>query len=182
MLVSPYLHGAVIITALCYGLWSKPDWWETFLTINPAILGFTIGGFALLLATGGEKFGAVIAQARLYEKNALESPLAKLGAAFVHFIIVQFLSIIYAIIAKSADKVPPPHGLDFLSSRYVHLVFWGVGFFVGVYALVSAIAASEWIFRIVILLVKFHKGRFRIEKKRQDEGADGQDPSDTGQV
>ena len=138
------------------------------MTINPAILGFTIGGFALLLATGAEKFGAILAEARLYEKSELESPLAKLGAAFVHFIIVQFVSIIFGIIAKAADKTLPMPPFEFLANEGIRRTFWGIGFFVGIYGLVCAIATAEWIFRIVVLLVKFQKARFKVEKRKNE--------------
>lgn len=176
LLGSPYLQISLLITVCSYGLWMRPEWWETFLTINPAILGFTIGGFALLLATGADKFGAILAEARLYEKSELESPLAKLGAAFVHFIIIQFASIIYSIIAKAADKVLPQHHFEFLACENVRRVFWGIGFFVGIYALVCAIATAEWIFRIVVLLVKFQKARFKIEKRNNEAVEDKEAP------
>jgi len=168
---SPYFHISIVLTGLSYGLWSKPDWWDTFLQINPAILGFTIGGFALLLATGADKFGAILAEARLYEKSELDSPLAKLGAAFVHFIIIQFISIIYAVLAKAAAKTNALPHLEFLANDYVRLVFWGIGCFVAIYALVCAIATAEWIFRVVVLLVKFQKARFKIEKRKRETGA-----------
>ena len=144
----------------------KEDWWEIFLTVNPAILGFTIGGFALLLATGAEKFGAILAKAREFDKCELDAPLAKLGAAFVHFILVQFFSITYAILAKSANKsMPWPH-CEFMALDGVRYTFWFIGFFIGFYALMCAIATAEWIFMIVILLVKFQKQKFRIENRR----------------
>lgn len=162
---SPYLHIALLITIACYGLWSRPDWWDVALTINPSILGFTLGGFAILLATATDKFGAILAKARRVEEDPVESPLAKLGGAFVHFILVQFISIIIAIIAKAAYCLPAPKHLPLMASDLVHLVFWGFGCLVAVYAIVCAVSTTEWIFRAIFWLIKFHKKRFRLDRQ-----------------
>src|SRR6185295_12041303 len=47
---SLYLHVAIIITCLLWGRWTMAGWWEMPLAVLPNIIGFSVGGYALLLS------------------------------------------------------------------------------------------------------------------------------------
>ena len=107
---SPYLHFAILISFIIYPMWHPKScypacymgkvtpWFDLIISVLPGILGFTLGGYAILLAFGDEKFRQIIAG---QGKDGNPSPFMVLNGAFIHFIIVQGFSIIFAIIGKS---------------------------------------------------------------------------------
>lgn len=157
LVVSPYIHLSVLLCLACWNLWNEPGWWELAISIQPSILGFTLGGFAILLASATDRFGAILAHARRHNEDTLDSPLAKLAAAFVHFIIVQFASLVFALIAKAAYMKPAPEWAPFLADCRFRLSMWAVGFLLFVYALACAVATTEWVLRTIRTLIKYHK-------------------------
>jgi len=46
---SPYLHVSLLLTLLSWHTWSEPGWWEHPKGALPDLLGFTLGGLAILL-------------------------------------------------------------------------------------------------------------------------------------
>jgi hypothetical protein len=135
--------------------------------VLPNILGFTVGGFAIVLALGAGDFGEALSSARKPDEDVLESGLAKLSAAFCHFILVQFIALVMAISALAFAKTPPPSWALWLSGNVVQRMFWGVGWFVGIYSLTLAISTAHWIFSSVKLLVRFHKFKAKARAARQ---------------
>lgn len=164
---SPYLHLSIVITALTWPIWTVAGWWSVMLGILPSILGFTIGGFAIVLALGTGDFGRALSSANKPDKDVLDSGLAKLSAAFCHFIIVQFLAILTSLLAMAFIAAPAPEFLAWLSSHATRCSFWGLCWFLGIYALTLAIATTHWIFSDMKLLVKHQKslGKIRAAKK-----------------
>ena len=53
ILTSPYFHVSLLLAVICS---PYPKWQESTLTIVPSILGFSLGGYAILLAFSNEKF------------------------------------------------------------------------------------------------------------------------------
>lgn len=133
---SPYMHIAVFIsTVLCFPVWGKhhDDWaWYTLsIEILPNMLGFTLGGYAMLLAFGESKFLECIAGK---DKNETSSPFMDINAAFLHFILMQIISLAIALTAMGWE----------VENR---LLGW-VGFSLFVYSLSTAAAAAQAIFRL----------------------------------
>jgi hypothetical protein len=127
---SPYLALAVVISAICHPVWSQPkftpEWHSLPLEIIPNMLGFTLGGYAILLAFGDKEFLKLISGTR--EGDEKPSPFMVINGAFVHFIVLQVLSLLFALIALS---------------RGINTGFFAaVGFTVFVYAILTAIAAT----------------------------------------
>ena len=101
LLKTPYLHFAVITSLICFPIWSKiaePFWYSLPLAALPSLLGFTLGGYAILLAFGNEKFLMILC-AR--EEDADPSPFMNVNGAFVHFIVVQAVALFFSIISIS---------------------------------------------------------------------------------
>ena len=77
-----------MLTALLWPIWLEGSikWHELAIGIIPNILGFTLGGYAILLAFGNEKFMFLISGEFADKKP---SPFLVLNGAFVHFIVIQ---------------------------------------------------------------------------------------------
>lgn len=153
-----YLHAALALLVLTFKTWMEPTcqaggscsaWWDQSLSILPNLLGFTLGGFAIFIGFGDEKF-----------KNQLASPekdpskptiYLSLCATFVHFITVQVLALIVAVLAKSwwfyaAWMDPVRNVLPWMNGMAGAL---GYGLFL--YALTSVLAATMHVFRIATM-------------------------------
>lgn len=133
MLKSAYLHAAVVFSALAYPLWSgkDSDWPSIALGVTPSILGFALGGYAVLFAFGDEKFRLIISGP---DKDGRASPFMEANAAFVHFIVVNVVSLAFAVLLKAW-----PHAC---------LPIMGFAFCVFSYSLFTALAAVMGIFHV----------------------------------
>lgn len=178
LLISPYLHLSILLAGAAWPLWSVPGWWDVILSIIPSILGFTVGGFAIVLALGTGDFGAALSSARKPDKDPLDSMMGKLSAAFCHFILVQFTAVLLALLAKGFVTAPAPSFAPWLAETSIRRLFWGWSFFCGVYALSLAVSTAHWIFTCIKLLIKYQKlqGKRRIAQRALEErlrGGDG---------
>ncbi|WP_457571278.1 hypothetical protein [Desulfovulcanus sp.] len=97
---SPYLHCSIILSLLSLILGNNcdkcPSWYDYILNIIPNILGFTLGGYAVLLAFSDANFLEVLAG----KENDKESPFLVLNGTFIHFIVVQSVSILWALLGS----------------------------------------------------------------------------------
>ena len=129
-----YLHLAILGSIACYPIWAnKIDacWYDIPLSVIPNLLGFTLGGYAILLAFGSEKFLENIAGP---EADGSPSPYMEVNAAFIHFLIIQALSLFISLLGKAWE-------LDNSVSGFF-------GFTVFLYALTTLIAACMAVFRV----------------------------------
>ncbi|MCU7494750.1 MAG: hypothetical protein HF314_12085 [Ignavibacteria bacterium] len=157
LLQSLYFWMAIIITGLSFNIWFNPDWWSLVLGVIPNLMGFSLGGFAIFLAFGDNQFLSII---RGSNENGKSSPFINLSASFVHFILVQMLALLSAIAAKSLYIPFPEWILNIFTSLGISETFiwgfasilrtigWFLGFFLFIYALFTAIAATMAIFRL----------------------------------
>ena len=135
LFTSPYLHFSIIFSVICWiGMRkfnTKLAWYDLCLSILPDILGFTLGGYALLIAFGDEKFRSILSGPKAEEKY---SPFFIVNATFLHFIFFQLIALLFGIWCKTwiiKDGA----------------VAW-LGFTIFVYALVLAISAAFAILRV----------------------------------
>lgn len=156
-LKSPYLHISFLLLAATYPFWTREDWWDQAISILPNLLGFTLGGFALLLGFGDEKFRSLLASKREDEPSSV---YASLCATFVHFIFMQMLALIFAIVTKALqfDARIPPCIEGFFSSAM--LVAYGMGYGLFIYSLLCLLAATFAIFRAATW--------YEVHQQRQD--------------
>jgi hypothetical protein len=150
---SPYFHAAVVLTAVTAHTWSRCDWWNQVFGILPNLLGFTIGGFTLFLAIGSDRFRAMLSER---DDDEPASMMESISASYVHFIVVQTLAIICALVA-SATYFPTPSFLMHWIGRVglpaettisvIRLIGWGVSYLLFLYALALVVAACMVIFR-----------------------------------
>lgn len=158
ILLSPYFHVAIVITLVLTPYWIQYPWWELPIGVLPNIVGFALGGYAILVGFGDENFLKYISQ-KSPERGEDHSPFVGVSAAFVHFIVVQLLAILFAVFAKASqmDISQVPLLEDLL--KIFHLdqinligkitpIFYCLGFFLFIYALMTAVAATFSIFRV----------------------------------
>ncbi|USD33957.1 MULTISPECIES: hypothetical protein [unclassified Vibrio] len=146
---SGYFYASVLLAAVLYPHWSKVGWWDSVLSIMPNLLGFTLGGFAMWVAIGDEHFKATIAGT---SEDEDASPFMEVNATFAHFIFLQIVSILLALINKAYEiTLPYDHILVTLWGGNLNtatLVFYYFSYFVFIYALVSALASVIALFTV----------------------------------
>lgn len=126
MMTSPYLYIAGIITMLIgpLRLADQNDiepWVGLAIDIVPSMLGFSMGGMAILLAFSDSSIFKFLA-----EEGKPESVFMQVVANFFHFILVQTLAVLVAIITSA-------HSGSFLSI---------IGCFLLVYAILIGVAIA----------------------------------------
>lgn len=149
ILKSFYSHAALVITILMCAVWSHPGWWDISLGILPGLVGFTLGGYAMLLSFGGERFQNLLIKAKIGDVSAF----VEVSATFTHFILVQFAALFCALLAKGTYVDPPKFLRHFLEQvgtmvDCLRLGFWFLGMFLLIYALATGVAATLRIFRL----------------------------------
>jgi len=94
----------------------------------------------MFLGFGDEKFRAILAES---DDDNKATPYISLCASFVHFILVQFMALLSAMIAKSFD-------FYLYLPDYIYLIIKigdGIGYLLFIYAITSMIAATMAVFR-----------------------------------
>lgn len=158
VLKSLYFLIAIILTILNFGAWTKPGWWDVILASVPTILGFTLAGLAVFMSmdsgfsrfmTGGKK----------------TSPFMSLVSSFVHFIVIQTISFLYALTSKSLDFT-----LKGLPDWYYSMLPIGnkvagfIGYLLFIYAILLTLGATFSIFRSSSWYEKYIEKLKEIEK------------------
>lgn len=158
LLGSPYLHAAVLLLLVTVYTWSGMNseqgkgWWDDAISVMPNLLGFTLGGFAMFIGFGNEKFKALLADS---SNNAGVNDFVALCAMFVHFILVQASALLVAIVGKSLAFYTPL--IDPIRDWLPYLNFFGGAFGYGLflYALTSVLAVTMHLFRIARIYALF---------------------------
>jgi len=104
---SPYLHVALGLTGVCLLFWAKTAHLDYLTKVSdiaisaiPNLLGFTVGAFAIVLAFSSAQIFRTVA-----EGGDPLSFFMKLAANLVHFILIQVLALVCAILAKISDSL-----------------------------------------------------------------------------
>lgn len=102
LLRSPYLHLSLALSAALCPFWRNDasKLYDLIMTIVPSVLGFSLGGYAILLAFGDEEFRMRISGA---DKDGSDSPFIKANGAFVHFIVVSVIALAVGLIGMAWD-------------------------------------------------------------------------------
>lgn len=160
-----YLYLAVVLLFLTFKTWISPTysaisgswsaWWDQSFGVLPNLLGFTLGGFAIFIGFGDERF-----------RNQLNAPeddhsqptiYVKLCSTFVHFILVQVLALMFAIVAKSTWFYVEWNSWIQIALPYANAIFGAVGYGLFLYAITSVLAATMHVFRIASMYAAFQK-------------------------
>lgn len=156
LVTSYYLWASFLVSAVFYPMWSSGGWWNYVLGVTPSLLGFSLGGYAMWIAFGDSSFRKMISG----DSDGKPSPFMEVSAAFVHFMIVQLLAILVALLAKAYYfELSSTHWLIVLMGEYYYYIcLFGfyLGFSIFVYSLFSAMAAIMALFRAAHWYDKFN--------------------------
>jgi len=141
-----YLFASVLLLIILFPFWSKDGWWDTVITIMPNMIGFSLAGLSIWLATGDEKLKSTIS-GNHPASSGKYSPYIKTNASFVHFILLQVFALLAAISAK-AYYIEPFGVFKHYDYPYLILIGWGLGFLIFLYAMTTAVAVTMSIFRV----------------------------------
>lgn len=100
LLLSPYLHISAcfsLVATLIHFFSPSWLWFDLAKDILPNLLGFSLGGYAVLLTFGNKEFVKAI---RGPEEDGSPSPFMQVNGAFVHFIVLQAITLLYGIFFK----------------------------------------------------------------------------------
>lgn len=154
LMKSPYFHLAITFTTLTTPFWLYQEWWNHSISIIPSILGFTLGGFAIFLGYGNDKFRSLIA----VEDHEGKSPYLDVVSSFLHFVIVQILALFLALIANVMGSISILNILQNDRSLCVSFVWFIVGL-IGYgtfsYSLFLAFAVSFALYRLASIYTRF---------------------------
>lgn len=130
-------------------------WWDVSISILPNIIGFALGGYAIWLGFGDEKFSQMISARK---DDSCTSPYLEVSATFAHFIVIQITGLVIALLAKATNFYLLPDSWIGMALQQTGLpvdffkqgaaVGYGLGFLLLSYALMTALAATLAIFRV----------------------------------
>ncbi|WP_286233384.1 hypothetical protein [Thalassotalea sediminis] len=156
LIKSYYLWISVVITAVLFPHWSSTNWWDDVLSIMPNLLGFSLGGYAMWIAIGDDNFRKLISGE---DDDGQASPYMEVNAAFVHFIILQILSMLLGLTAKAYSfSVENDNSVVIFFGEYYEflcLAGYSFSYFIFIYALLSALAATLALLRVSSWYDKF---------------------------
>ncbi|MHC1753808.1 hypothetical protein [Humidesulfovibrio sp.] len=139
-LCSPYLWSSAVATVVIhYFAVENWKWYTTSLAVLPNLLGFSLGGYAVLLAFGDGRFLDAL---RGPEPDEQYSPYLQASASLAWFVLAQILSLIVSVFFEFTVSSPRPgSGWETLQN---------FGFFLGcwlfIYAVFLGLAATFSIF------------------------------------
>jgi hypothetical protein len=101
LLKSLYFYLSIILTSACYPFWSREGVRSADLALDiiPSLMGFSLGGMAIVIAISNGTFMSAIK-----ENGAETSLFIKINLLFFHFILVQAFALISAIVVLSFPK------------------------------------------------------------------------------
>lgn len=144
VLKSGHFQLAVLVWLICYPAWTEPEWWKDSIAVLPSLLGFTLGGFAIFLGFGSDSFKEMISS-----KDEENAQYLSVSAAFLMFVGIQTVGLIWAIACSAAWRPPPQWLLPLHPLLYNgRLVMWGIGYFLFIYGIALSFHAALRIFRL----------------------------------
>lgn len=135
LLWSPYVWLSGVLAYVCHPLWLSVDpadgkraAIDILLAMVPALMAFTLAGMAIVLALSGGKFIEA-----MREDGAADSLFMQVVALFFHFLLVQTLALVFALVSRTYPASD---------------VLAGIAFFLSVYGVASAIAIAAMLLNV----------------------------------
>lgn len=147
---SLYFRLSVLLLVPTIHFWLFEAWWDLPITVLPNLLGFSLGGYAILLAFGDDRFKRLLAKRAKDEGQKIEPTiLLESSAVFLHFILVQLVALFVAVVARSLAAVPNFWFVPAkIITRYLSYAGSCIGFFLFIYAMMMAGAAALSVFSL----------------------------------
>ena len=146
-----FLWAAVVLTVLLTPLWIHPQWWDMVIGVMSLLVGFSIGGLAVILSLLGDQMKRRIMKRSKFDGR---SPFLMLNAAFTHYIITCFTALAAALLSKAwyqPQWIPSDsegtHDFIMVLTGLSKIV-WLVSGFLFCYSLTSGAGAMLYIYRL----------------------------------
>ena len=149
---------ALVLTAAMVPIWWIAEWWHHPISIIPNLLGFSLGGYAILLAFGDSDF--MMKLNNLHPEEGRPNAYLTVSNTFAHFILMQVVALIYAFLLDAwhfpLESVPLIYetlteagALVGWSAKAIvfvlHIVTAAFGFWLFLYALLLIVPATLWL-------------------------------------
>jgi len=144
---SPYLHLALLILLITAPYWLSSPWWTQPLSIIPNLLGFSLGGLAMLLSFGNAEFQKFITE-KGEESNSDPTAFIEVSASFVHFMLLQLGSLLSATIFNALDFYLQWPACIRPVVSCATAIFSGLGYLLFLYSITAMVAAVFAVFRM----------------------------------
>mgnify|MGYP003546720990 CR=1 FL=1 len=162
---SKYFWLATILTVFLSRYFTTPNWWALATSILPDLVGFSIAGVAIFVSLSSDSLRSFIAGSKPEENH--DSPFMTFMAMFTHFLVIQLLALLFAIVAQALYEARPAlnNPLSGLADD-LRNPFWLLGGFLFCYAISLCIALSIEIYRLARIIDKIQTHQNVIGKKR----------------
>lgn len=156
ILVSPYVHFALLLNIVCVSRWTADGWWRDPIDILPGLLGFTLGALVILTSWVNVDFVRILSKKEEDEKSSIyESMLATV----VHFVLMQAVALVFAIVAQAGPLtllMSVTDGVIYEVFRFLQRFLWFWGHFLFIYSVLLSIAAVFAVFKLAGWSAKFN--------------------------
>ena len=144
---SPYLHLAFLVLLITSHYWINSPWWEQPLSIIPNLLGFSLGGLAMLLSFGNAEFQKFISK-KDEESGSDPTAFIEVSASFVHFMLLQLAALLVATTFNALDfYVSWPKCIRPIVDISAAALS-GLGYLLFLYSITAMVAAVFAVFRM----------------------------------
>ncbi|WP_419786879.1 hypothetical protein [Pseudodesulfovibrio sp.] len=131
---SGFFWASLCVALVCTAFMTeKFSWHELAISILPDLLGFSLGGYVIMVGFGDVEF----LEALRGRTSSSPSSYMKMNAAFVHFLVVQTTTLLLAIMSSSL-------GLSDIVSTFIgmFLLFYTIGTLFA--AIFNVLTVSNW--------------------------------------
>lgn len=155
VLGSPFFLIAVALSLSGYGNWTKDSWSSLSQALLPNLLGFSLGTYAILLSM---LTGRLKAALKAVPNERGVAYLNEMNATFFHFIIVQVISLLWAIAYNGTllNDLVEIVGIRFEWVNAALKIASALGGFVGysllLYSISLAIASAIVVYRLASIV------------------------------
>lgn len=151
---SKYFYAAVAVSGLGYWYFQQPKWWDLVTSVVPGLVGFAIAGVAIFVSLGSDALRSIIAGKEA--GSTATSPFIAFMSMFTHFIMVQLIALVLALVAKFFyETASPPSAALVDVGVTLRPIFWWLGGLFFCYAVMLCLSLATEIFRLATMIDDF---------------------------
>ena len=164
---SPYFISSLLLTACTAGTWTTDKWFDDPIGVLPNLLGFSLGALTIFLGFGSESFRNFLSGP---SKTRSISPFVGATTTFVHFIFVQCISLLTALVMRACFSTHIPQVIEniipwiYFLNDTIRSIAWAFGYWLFLYALVLAFSSALSMFQ----LAKLFDAWRAVEKEKEE--------------
>lgn len=148
---SKYFYAAAAVSGLGYWYFQQPKWWDLVTSVVPGLVGFAIAGVAIFVSLGSDALRSIIAGKE--PESTETSPFIAFMAMFTHFIMVQLIALVLALVAKFLyETASPPSAALVDVGVGLRPLFWWLGGLFFCYAVMLCLSLATEIFRLATMI------------------------------